>query len=209
MLSDVDNKTYEFGMLRALGFKQNSLVTLISMQSIFFSVPGLCGGLLVAYFLNIVVRYIIFSFSANSTNYQLSTTAVIIGICMGLFIPFFSNIIPIQRALGKNLRDSLDLFHRSVNELTVRIQRLQHLGLSLPQLVSAIMLIVMGILTYYLAPSAFLFQDYTLFFLIMNIILILMILGLAFISILLQPYLEVLYANAFTKCCCRRDKKLY
>lgn len=30
MVSDVDEKTYEFGMLRALGYRKNSLVSLIS-----------------------------------------------------------------------------------------------------------------------------------------------------------------------------------
>lgn len=29
MLGDVDDKTYEFGMLRALGLKENSLISLI------------------------------------------------------------------------------------------------------------------------------------------------------------------------------------
>ena len=31
MLSDVDEKTYEYGMLRALGFKSKSLIGLISL----------------------------------------------------------------------------------------------------------------------------------------------------------------------------------
>lgn len=60
MLSDVDEKTYQYGMLRALGFRNKNLITLISMQSFSFSIPGLLGGLLVAYFLNIIARYFIF-----------------------------------------------------------------------------------------------------------------------------------------------------
>jgi len=31
MLSDVDEKTYQYGMLRALGFKNKNLMALISM----------------------------------------------------------------------------------------------------------------------------------------------------------------------------------
>ena len=63
MLSDVDEKTYEYGMLRALGFRNKNLMALISIQSFAFSIPGLCGGLLVAYFLNLIVRYFIFVFA--------------------------------------------------------------------------------------------------------------------------------------------------
>lgn len=61
MLSDVEEKTYQYGMLRALGFRNKNLIGLISLQSFSFSVPGLLGGLLVAYILNIIARYFIFS----------------------------------------------------------------------------------------------------------------------------------------------------
>jgi ABC-type antimicrobial peptide transport system permease subunit len=131
MLSDVDEKTYEYGMLRALGFRNKNLMALISLQSFAFSIPGLCGGLLVAYFLNLIVRYFIFVFAQNNTDYSLSPGSVILGTALGIFLPMLSNIIPIQRALSKNLRVSLDLYHRSVNELTVSIKRLEEMGLSI------------------------------------------------------------------------------
>ena len=41
MLQDVNSKTYEYGMLRALGFKKLYLVSVISIKSLSFSVPGL------------------------------------------------------------------------------------------------------------------------------------------------------------------------
>jgi ABC-type antimicrobial peptide transport system permease subunit len=63
MLSDVDEKTYSYGMLRALGFRNKNLIGLISLQSFSFSIPGLLSGLLVAYFLNLIVRYMIFIFA--------------------------------------------------------------------------------------------------------------------------------------------------
>jgi len=50
------------------------------------------------------------------------------------------------------------------------------------------MLIFMGILTYYVAPMSFLYENYALFFFILNFVLILMIIGMAFVSILLLPY---------------------
>ena len=60
MLSDVDGKTYEYGMLRALGFKKAHLMSMISMQSALFSIPGLIFGILVAFIFNILLREIIF-----------------------------------------------------------------------------------------------------------------------------------------------------
>jgi hypothetical protein len=123
-------------------------------------------------------------------------------------LPFVSNILPIQRALSKNLRVSLDLYHRSVNEITVKIKRLEAMGLSVNQLIVAVMLVFMGVLTYYIAPMSFLYKNYTLFFFILNLVLILMILGMAFVSILLLPYLEILLVKTFLLFA-KKDRKLF
>ena len=56
MLSDVEGKTYEYGMLRALGFKKFYLVSMISISSFTFSVPGMVAGIFVAFILNIFLR---------------------------------------------------------------------------------------------------------------------------------------------------------
>lgn len=69
------------------------------------------------------------------------------------------------------------------------------------------MLVFMGVLTYYVAPMSFLYKNYTLFFFILNIVLILMILGLAFVSILLLPYCQTMFVKMFTLIY-RKDKNL-
>lgn len=82
------------------------------------------------------------------------------------------------------------------------------MGLSVNQLVVAVMLVFLGVLTYYVAPMAFIYRNYTLFFFILNFILILMILGLAFVSILLLPYIQILFVKIFIGII-RGDKNLY
>jgi hypothetical protein len=89
--------------------------------------------------------------------------------------------------VGKNLRVSLDLYHRSINELVVTMTRLENMGMSIPQLILALILVGMGILTYYFAPLSFIYKNFTLFFMILNFVLIFMILGLSFLSLLLLP----------------------
>jgi len=133
--------------------------------------------------------------------------AVWVGVFSGSAIPLASNVFPIQKALGKNLRASLDLYHRKAGELTIAVQKLEDYGLSVSQFVMAIMLVVLGVCTYYVAPVAFLFKKYEIFFLILNGLLLIMVLGLTFISMLLQPYLQDLIVSIFM-CCCRRDKRL-
>lgn len=82
------------------------------------------------------------------------------------------------------------------------------MGLSINQLIVAVMLVTLGILTYYVAPMAFIYKNYSLFFFILNFILILMILGLAFVSILLLPYVEIMFVKIFILIM-RKDKNLY
>ena len=45
MLTDVEAKTYEFGMLRALGFNTQNIFTLIFTSALNFATPGLLLGL--------------------------------------------------------------------------------------------------------------------------------------------------------------------
>lgn len=64
-------------------------------------------------------------------------------------------------------------------------------------MVVAILLVLLGGITYYVAPMSWVYQNYSLFFFIINFILIMMILGLAFISILLLPYVEIMFLKIF------------
>ncbi len=61
----------------------------------------------------------------------------------------------------------------------------------------AVMLVVLGVLTYYVAPAAFLLGDYEVFFGIMNMLLLMMILGLTFITILLLPKFMEIWVSVF------------
>lgn len=76
-------------------------------------------GLLLAYIANSAVAYMIFSGASMVTSYGLHVTAVVMALGLGFFIPLVSNYFPIKRALNKTLRDSLDMYHRAINELTI------------------------------------------------------------------------------------------
>lgn len=95
MLSDVSEKTYEFGMLRALGFKKEYLLRVITMKSLSFSIPGLFFGIMVALIINIGLRMVIFLKADNAWNYDLTTVSIIIGGAFGLIMPMISNYFPI------------------------------------------------------------------------------------------------------------------
>lgn len=93
--------------------------------------PGLTLGLITSYILNSLVAMFIFDSSYLISTYQLAPSAVGLAFGMGLFIPIASNILPIMRALSKTLRDSLDLYHRSMNDILVTVIKLEKMGISL------------------------------------------------------------------------------
>ena len=96
MLSDVDTKTYEYGMLRALGFKSSHLVSMITIQSFFYSIPGVIAGVTVAAITNVFLRFIIYTFAQNQDNYSLSSLSLWIGCVFGFVMPLLSILLPIQ-----------------------------------------------------------------------------------------------------------------
>lgn len=99
------------------------------------------------------------------------------------------------------------MYQRSASELTITITKLSEYGLSIPQFVMAVMLVVLGVLTYYVAPSAFLFEKFEVFFFILNLVLLMMIIGLIFISVLVLPQLQKYIIQIFLFFA-RKDRKL-
>ena len=93
------------------------------------------------------------------------------------------------------MKEALSIFNKKISDITVQIVKLDKLGISPASLLSSILFIVMGFATYYLAPLSFILNDYSIFLLILNIILIVMILGLIFMLQLIVPYLQVMILN--------------
>ena len=208
MLSDVDAKTYQYGMLRALGFKKRMLIGMICEQAIGFSIPGLLLGTMIAWILNIELRRIIFVEAQNYLTYELAGNAVIIGVVFGLLMPVVANYLPIKSAMGQTLRNALDLSKRTDGEIGVKIQKLEQIGMDTNQLIVSVLLISIGFSTYYVVPYGFIHNNLSLVSTVMNLLLVLIMMGLSMICVLIFPFLEQLLLWTTLNTCCRRDNKL-
>jgi NADH:ubiquinone oxidoreductase subunit 3 (subunit A) len=195
-------------MLRALGFKSSHLVSMITMQSFFYSVPGVILGIGVAFVTNVLLRFFIYIFAGNTASFELTSASLWIGILFGLIMPLLAILLPIKQALGKNLRTSLDLNHRSNNEKSVTVQKLEDLGLSPNQTLVGIMLVVLGFITYYCVPLTFYYQKTEWFLFIFDTLLVMIIIGLTFMSVLIFEFVEKGLLWLLINTCCRRDKRL-
>jgi len=193
LLANVEEKTYEYGMLRALGLQKLSLIQVILSHAFYFAIPGIIWGMIGSFLTNIAIEFIIRNKIVNADykiQYVLNWVSIVVPILLGLLIPLAANIVPIRTALSRTLRDSLDITHQTFNETTVKMIKLENLGVEPWQTAVSIALVVIGFIVYYIVPYSFLFQKLPLFFYIMNGILLGMLLGLCAIAVVLQPVLE-------------------
>ena len=70
-------------------------MTMILLNSLYFSIPGMIFGLLVAFIINIGIREILFLDASNGLDYDLTKPALITGICFGFVMPILSNYYPV------------------------------------------------------------------------------------------------------------------
>ena len=174
MLSDVNEQTYQFAMMRALGFKKDHVLVFVVLQAFSFAIPGMLLGLLISLVLNEGFREVMFITMKNASDYGLPTSAVLAAILLfGFIVPIISIIGPTQEALGKNLRASLDASRRNGEGegVSVTVQKLQDWAMSRREIFLGIFLVTFGFVTYYIIPLSLLFSNWGLFFFIMNAIL--------------------------------------
>jgi len=191
MSGNVDERTYEFGMMRALGFQKDNLILLIFFKGIIFAVPGIFLGLSTSYIINNYIAFLFNWYSGLVMPFSLSTVNILFGIICGISIPLVSSIYPIRKSLNNNLRDSLTLFNnKKIGDIMVSMIKLEKLGISTSTLIASITLIIIGLLTYYAIPFCFYQNNLFVFSFIMLVVLILMVFGLIFLSFLLVPIIN-------------------
>jgi ABC-type antimicrobial peptide transport system permease subunit len=96
MQTDVEERTYEFAVLRTVGMRNQSLVTLITIQSLLFSIPGILLGFIFLFILVSATEHTLNTVAQVDVQVFIQPRSVVLGIVTGLFIPFLSNIIPIK-----------------------------------------------------------------------------------------------------------------
>eukprot|EP00667_Euglena_gracilis_P000890 EG_transcript_889 len=204
LLSNADAKTYEYGMLRALGLPHRSLWILILYQAVLFSVPGIALGLACAFAFGSGLE----AFMTHLTGFRADFTpplSWIFASSLGVLVPMVASVEPIRRALSNTLRNSLDVYHSANQQTNVVVLKLQEYGVAGWQTSLAVLMISVGFMVYYVLPFAFLFENLPLFFGVLNLLLLGMLLGLAVIAQALQSYLQSLFVSLLLW---GRDRKL-
>ena len=130
MLSDVDERTYDFAMLRCLGFKNSSLVLLLVMQALLYSIPATIIGFTLLEIFTSAAQIWLYQFAEISLSVSFQNSTYWLGLATGIGVPLLSNILPIKKALGTTLRDALDKSRAGVNEQVVEVVRMENSGVN-------------------------------------------------------------------------------
>jgi ABC-type antimicrobial peptide transport system permease subunit len=125
-ISDIEERTYEFAMLRTLGFQKKSLIILLTVQALFFSLPATLIGFLLLYNFTTSAQIFLYSKLGSTLSVQLTVFTVCLGLFVGIVMPLLSNIISIKAALNQNLREALDRFRQAVDEAEVEQIRMEN-----------------------------------------------------------------------------------
>jgi len=172
-------------------------------------VPGFLLGTLFAFVLNVLCRLILYVICENAYDYSLTMTSVCLGLAFSILMPLVSNVIPTKRALGTNLRDSLDLT-RTTTPVSVVTQRLQQIHLSPTEISIGVTLVTLGFVTFYVVPLSMIMMRIDMMFLVLNFLLVVVLVGVTLLATQLQHHLELLLLRAYLyiKPCQRPDKRL-
>ncbi|KAL7716644.1 ABC3 transporter permease C-terminal domain-containing protein [Entamoeba marina] len=190
LIADVEEKTYEFGMLRALGLLKALLVEILMLESTFFSIVGILFGLVLGWIGSIAINLLITSLSHLPPSFFPTYISVLVPFLIGLLVPFFANIMPIKRALSHTLRDALDLYHSATNDVSVSIKRLKDIGMNPTVIMFSLVLVCASFITYYVIPLTFLDLNFSVLFFCFLVILLIFLAGLCLLSQTLQPILQ-------------------
>lgn len=190
--NNAEEKTFELGMLRALGMRARSILGILLLQTASFALPGWGLGLLAAWVISVPISELIGTTAVYPMDFTLSGIAAVVGICLGLLAPAIMNYIPIKDALSLSLRDSLDASRAtgssggssssSENRAISPKEALSSWGVEPAQVAASLVLIVVGVIVFFVVPQAFLNLNYSVLLTALNIMLLGMLFGLVLLA---------------------------
>ncbi|KAG2388390.1 hypothetical protein C9374_000554 [Naegleria lovaniensis] len=195
LMINVENRTFEMGVLRMIGMHRKGLIQLIIIQAFLYSIPGLLLGLISGGASYVGVSYLLGYFFDASLSKLLDPTSVGVAIALGLVIPILASLLPIKSALGQNLHDSLDTERSKTKSIEYSIERNSETSFS-PTLVAVPLLaIVAGFCVYYFFPSALLTLNLNILLSMFFAVLLGMLLGLVVLALNLENILEAILTH--------------
>ena len=197
LLISVETKTFEIGVMRLVGLTKGGFIGLILTQAAMFVIPSVIIG----FTLSVPCIWFIYSMLfTEDLGFRQSIMpgwyASIQALLIGIFIPILSSIIPIKRAMSKNLLDSLNT-QRAKNTGVVITFTENSTKNIVPYVIFGTITVLFGISIYYFLPLSLLTQNIGMILAIFITILLGMMFGLTLFVTNLQGILEIMLVYIF------------
>ncbi len=126
LMISVETRTFEIGVHRMVGLGTKGVIGLLITQAFSFSVPAWAVGLIIAQSLASYAIKVIEELVNVPMATELTGRSVISATLLGLLIPLFASILPIQQSLSSNLHDTLDTQHSKTKAVKITVERSEH-----------------------------------------------------------------------------------
>ena len=157
LLISVETKTFEIGVMRLVGLTKTGFIGMIMTQAALFVLPSVVLGFL----LSLPCIWLIYSFLFSddlgfSPSILPGWPATIQALLIGILIPILSSIVPIRRALSKNLTDALNTQQRKKNGAVLITFTDNAKKNIVPHVVFGTICVLFGVSIYYFLPLSLL-----------------------------------------------------
>jgi ABC-type antimicrobial peptide transport system permease subunit len=182
-----EERQFELAMIRAQGMTRTQLLYIMAGEVAVFVIPGVCCGVGFAIVANAILERVLADFvKAPYEPFRIPAYSYAIAIAAGFAMPILSNWTPVMEAMRASLRDALDVNRQKWSESQVSMLKLGDLGLELWQTLLGLFLTLAGFMVYYLLPMSYIYNNVLIFFMIMNIVLLIMLFGLCLLGFSFQ-----------------------
>jgi len=152
LLISVETKTFEIGVMRLIGLTKGGFIGMILTQATLFVLPSVILG----FALSIPCIWLVYSaLFTEDLGFRPSIIpgwyATIQALAIGILIPLFSSIIPIKRALSKNLMEALNVQRSKNPGIVISFTDNESKNL-LPYVLFGTISVLFGVSIYYFLP---------------------------------------------------------
>eukprot|EP01080_Neovahlkampfia_damariscottae_P004723 gene4723-8307_t len=190
LLVNVENRTFELGVLRMLGMSKHGVVSLVLLQAFTYAFPGWLGGLIAGQGLYLIIDYLFRIFLQLDMSMFISTKAAVVATVLGFGLPIISSLYPMYNALQYSLRDSLDTVRSRTVSVMYKIERSDDSGMSWNLVIIGSFTAGYGAVIYYFFPLALMALDISLLMWMLFLLLICMIVGMSVLALNFETIFE-------------------
>lgn len=189
ILVTTETSTFELGILRLIGLNKTSIVTIIIIQCLSYSIPS--------FIIAFIFHYVILHFASSAISFILETNidfkasigTIFYSLVLCLISPIVGSIYPIYNLLNKNINNSINNSIKKTSgvkiEIISLIKREQFTLISF-----GILSVIYGVCIYYFLPLSLISLNFGLLLAIFMWILIGMIIGCVLIASNIELYIQ-------------------